>query len=141
MSCNCSTINDTYAGVTHGTFDVQSIICLELHKKVTNSIPNVIEIANERVYGKHQLKNLKKHEISSVPGNAQESANGTTINVSDVCLMVQFSVHLIIHMEFHIKVHFKIHIKVHKKVHLMRLHLKVPSGRASVAIVHAIFSA
>ena len=36
-------------------------------------------------------------KIFSAPGDAQESANRTTINVFDVRLMVKFSVHLIRH--------------------------------------------
>ena len=67
------------------------------------------------------LKNESKSEIFIAPGDAQESANGTTINVFDVRFMVQFRAHLIIHLELHLKVHFKIYIKVHKKVH-PRLH-------------------
>ena len=60
--------------------------------------PNVIEIASESVYGTHlrmlsktdvrvqmdaksgQLKNDSKIVLFSVPGDVQESANGTTIN-------------------------------------------------------------
>ena len=75
------------------------------------------EIASDRVYGTHlrmlskidlwvqmdaksgQLKNESKSGIFSAPGDAKESANGTTINVFDVPLMVQFRVHLIIHLE------------------------------------------
>ena len=71
-----------------------------------------------------QLKNECKGEIQaqwfapgdvhfSAPGDAQESANRTTINVFDVSLMVQFWVHLVIHLELHLKVHFKIYKKVH----------------------------
>ena len=65
-----------------------------------------------------QLKNESKSEIFSAPGDAQESANGTTINMFDVRLMVQFRMHLIIHTELHLKVHFKIYIKMNKNVHL-----------------------
>ena len=68
-----------------------------------------------------QLKNESKSENFSVPGDAQESANGTTTNAFDVRLMVQFRVHLIIHPELHLKLHYKIYIKVNKKLHL-RLH-------------------
>ena len=68
-----------------------------------------------------QLKSESKIEIFSVPGDAQESVNGTTINVFDVRLMVQFRVHLMIHLELHLKVQFKIYINVHKQVYL-RLH-------------------
>ena len=67
------------------------------------------------------LKNESKNELFSTPGDAQESANGTTINAFDVRLMIQFRVHLIINLELDLKVHFKIYIKVHKKVH-PRLH-------------------
>ena len=49
-----------------------------------------------------QLKNESKSEIFSAPGDAQESANGTTINMFDVRLMVQFRMHLIIHTELHL---------------------------------------
>ena len=78
-----------------------------------------------------QLKNESKSEMFSAPGDAQESANGTTINEFDVRLMVQFRVHLIIHLELHLKVHFKIYIEVHKKVRL-RLHLfmKLPMHKS-----------
>ena len=65
-----------------------------------------------------QLKNESKSEIFSAPGDAQESANGTTINMFDVRLMVQFRMHLIIHTELHLKVHFKIYIKLNKNAHL-----------------------
>ena len=43
-------------------FRVQSINCLELHKKATNSSPSVIEIANERVYGT-LLRMLSKMDL------------------------------------------------------------------------------
>ena len=59
-----------------------------------------------------------KSEIFSAPGDAQESANGKTVNVFDVRLVVHFKVHLIIHRKLHMKVHFKIYIKVHKMLHL-----------------------
>ena len=65
-----------------------------------------------------QLKNESKSEIFSAPGDAQESANGTTINMFNVRLMVQFRMHLIIHTELHLKLHFKIYIKMNKNVHL-----------------------
>ena len=65
-----------------------------------------------------RLKNQSKSEIFRAPGDAQDGANGTTINAFNVCLMVQIRVHLIIHLQLHLKVHFKIYIKVHKKVHL-----------------------
>ena len=65
-----------------------------------------------------QLKNESKSEIFSAPGDAQESANRTTINMFDVRLMVQFRMHLIIHTELHLKLHFKIYIKMNKNVHL-----------------------
>ena len=65
-----------------------------------------------------QLKNESKSEIFSAPGDAQESANGTTINMFDVRLMVQLRMHLIIHTELHLKVHFKIYIKLNKNAHL-----------------------
>ena len=45
-----------------------------------------------------KLKNKSKTKIFSAPGDAQESANGTTINVFDATFMVQFRVHLIIHL-------------------------------------------
>ena len=64
-----------------------------------------------------QLKNESNSEISSAPGDAQKSANRTTINMFDVRLMVQFRAYLIIDLE----VHFKIYIKVQKKMH-SRLH-------------------
>ena len=68
-----------------------------------------------------QLKNESKSEIFSVPGDAQESANGITINAFEVRLMVQFRMQLIIHLELQLKVHFNIYIKENKKVQL-RLH-------------------
>ena len=43
-----------------------------------------------------QLKNVSKGELLS---DAQESANGTTINAFEVRLMVQVRLHLIIHLE------------------------------------------
>ena len=61
-----------------------------------------------------QLKNESETKIFCKTGDAQESANGTMINVFDVRLMVQFRVHLIIHLQLHFKMHFKIYIKVHK---------------------------
>ena len=67
------------------------------------------------------LKNESKSEIFNIPGDTQESANGTMINVFDVHFMVQFRVHPIMHLELHLNVHFKIYIKMHKKVH-PRLH-------------------
>ena len=64
-----------------------------------------------------QLKNESKTKIFSGTGDAQESANGTMINVFDVNLMVQFRVHLIRHLELHLMVHSKSYIKVHKKIY------------------------
>ena len=64
-----------------------------------------------------QLKNESKTKIFFEPGDAQQSANGTTINMFDLSLIVQFTVHLIIHLQLHLRVHFKIYIKVHKKLH------------------------
>ena len=92
---------------------VQSLICLKLHKKITNSF---LKCKWEGVWNA-----LWKSEIFSATGDAEKSANGTIINAFDVRLMVPFRVHLIIHLEMRVKVHFKIFIKVHKKVHL-RLH-------------------
>ena len=81
---------------------VQPIICLELQI----APPNVIEIANESVYGMHlrmlskmdlsvqmnaksaQFENENKSEHFSAPADAQESTNGTTINAFEVCLMI-----------------------------------------------------
>ena len=80
-----------------------------------------MDLRVQMVAKSHQLKNESKSEIFSAHVDAKESAKGTTINVFDVSLMVQFRVHLIIHLELHLKVHFKIYIKVQKKVHL-RLH-------------------
>ena len=80
--------------------------------------PNVIEIANESVYGTHLrmlskmdlrvqmdaksalLKNESKSELFSAPAHVQDSAKRKTINAFEVRLMVQFRVHLIIHLEF-----------------------------------------
>ena len=39
------------------------------------------------------LKSEGKSDIFSAPGDAQESANGTTINAFDVRLIVQIRVH------------------------------------------------
>ena len=39
-----------------------------------------------------------------------ESANGKTINVFQVPLMIQFKVHLIIQLELHLKVNFNVYI-------------------------------
>ena len=80
-----------------------------------------MDLRVQMVAKSRQLKNESKREIFSAPGDAKQSAKGTTINVFDVSLMVQFRVHLIIHLELHLKVHFKIYIKVQKKVQL-RLH-------------------
>ena len=95
--------------------------------------PNVIEIANESVYGTHsrmlskldfrvqmdakstQLKNESKSELFSAPAHVQDSAKRKTINAFEVRLMVQFRVHLTMHLELYPKVHFKIYIKRHKK--------------------------
>ena len=54
-----------------------------------------------------QLKNESKSEMFSAPGDAQESAYEITINVFDVCLMIQFRVHLITHLELHLNVQFQ----------------------------------
>ena len=70
------------------------------------------------------LKNESKSEIFSSPGDTQQSPNGTTINVFDVHLMVQFRVHVIIHLEVHFKIYIKVHKKVHLRVHLM-VHLRI----------------
>ena len=84
--------------------------------------PYVTEIENESVYGTHskmdltvqidtksgQLKNEIKSELLSTPGNTQESANGTTVNVFGVRLMVQFRVHLIVRLKLYLKMYFKI---------------------------------
>ena len=56
-----------------------------------------------------ELKNESKSKLFSAPGDAQESANGTTTNAFEMWLMVEF------------KMSFKIYIKMHKKVHL-RMH-------------------
>ena len=50
-----------------------------------------------RVQMDAKYRQLKKNEtkILSAPGDVQESPNGTTINVFDVRLMVQFRVDLI----------------------------------------------
>ena len=40
-----------------------------------------------------QLKNESKSETFSALGDAQESANGTTINTFDMRLIIQFRVH------------------------------------------------
>ena len=45
--------------------------------------------------------------------NMSESANGKTINAFEVCLMIQFRVHLIIHLEFHLNVNFNIYIYIY----------------------------
>ena len=55
---------------------------------------------------------VRESELFSAPGDVQKSANGATINVFDVNLMVQFRVKLIIHLA----VHFKIYIKVHTRL-------------------------
>lgn len=65
-----------------------------------------------------QLKNHIKNELFSEPGDAQESASRTTINVFEVRLMTQFRVYLIIHLKLHLKVHLKNYINMHKKVQL-----------------------
>ena len=124
------------------TWECSQYFAWKYTRKTQIAPPIVTEIANDRVYGTHlrmsskmllrvqmnvkfgQLKNEDKTKIFSAPGDAQESANGTTINVFDVSLMVKFRVHLIIHLELHLKVHFKIYKKVHKTLH-PRLHLKV----------------
>ena len=40
-----------------------------------------------------------KNDLLSAPGYAQQSANGTAINVFEVHLTIQFRVHLIIHLQ------------------------------------------
>ena len=65
-----------------------------------------------------QIKNESQSEIFSALGDAQESANGTTINVFEVSLMTQYAVHLIIHMELHLKMHFKISINMKEEARL-----------------------
>ena len=45
-----------------------------------------------------QLKNERKSELFRAPGDAQENANGETINVLEVRLMIQIRVHLMIHL-------------------------------------------
>ena len=62
-----------------------------------------------------QIKNESKMEIFSALGDAQEIANGVTINVFEVPLMTKYRVHLIIHLELNLKMHFKISIKMNKK--------------------------
>ena len=68
-----------------------------------------------------QLKNESKSDVFSAPDDAQECANGTTINVCEVCLIIQFRVHQIMQLESHLKMHFKIYIKMHKRA-LQRMH-------------------
>ena len=68
-----------------------------------------------------QLKNEGKSELFSVPGDAKESAKGTTTNAFEVHLMIKNSVHLMIHLELHLEMYFKIFIKMQKKVYL-KLH-------------------
>ena len=58
-----------------------------------------------------QLKNESKSVPFSAFDDAQESANGTVINVLEVCLMMT------IQLELHLKMHFKIYIKMYRKVH------------------------
>ena len=45
-----------------------------------------------------QLKNESEVEFFRAPGDAQGSANGTTIYTFNVRLMVQFRVHLELHL-------------------------------------------
>ena len=110
-------------------FGAQSIICLELHKKVTSSSPRCNwDYKWERIWNALEnvlknglkdangckiwpIKNESKKELFSLPGDAQETANGATINVCEVRFMLQFRVHLIIHLELHLKVRFKIYTK------------------------------
>ena len=83
---------------------VQSVISLKLHKKFTNSAS---DIANESVCGMHlkmlskmvlmdaksgQLKTERNIELFSAPGDVQESANRTTVNVFQARLMIQLRV-------------------------------------------------
>ena len=65
-----------------------------------------------------QIKNESESEIFSAFGDAQESANGATINVFEVSLMTQHAVHLIIHMELHLKMHFKMSINMNEEASL-----------------------
>ena len=103
-------------------------------RKPQIALPNVIEIANESVYGTHLRMLLKirlkcaneckiesKSEPFSAPTCAHERAKWTMVNAFEVSLMLQFKMHQIIHLELYLKVHFKIYIKMHKKVHL-RMH-------------------
>lgn len=61
-----------------------------------------------------QLKNESKSGLFNAPGDAQESANGTTTNAFKMRLTIQYRVHLIMHLELYLKVHFKIYIRIHK---------------------------
>ena len=79
---------------------------------------DVIEIANESLYGTHFRMFLKidlRVQMDAKSGqlkieNMSESANGKTINAFNVSLMIQFKVHLIKHLELHLKVNFNIYI-------------------------------
>ena len=63
-----------------------------------------------------------KNKLFSARGAAQESANGTTINVSEARLIIKFRGRLIISLELHIKMYLNISIKMHKKAHLRMLY-------------------
>ena len=88
---------------------MQSTICLTA--KLQKAPPkDVIEIANESVYGTHLRMLLKidvRVQMDAKSGQLKiesmsESANGKTIKAFDVRLMIQFRVHLMIHLELHL---------------------------------------
>ena len=96
---------------------MQSTICLTAKLQIAPP-KDVIEIANESVYGTHLRMLFKidvKVQMDAKSGQLKiesmsESANGKTINAFEVRLMIQFRVHLIIHLGLHLKVNFNIYI-------------------------------
>ena len=99
---------------------MQSTICLTTKSQIA-PLKDLIEIANESVYGTH-LKMLLKIDLR-VEMDAKssqlkiesisESANGKTINAFEVRLMIQFRVHLMIHLELQLKMHERVHLILH----------------------------
>ena len=88
---------------------MQWTICLTAKLQIAPP-KDVIEIANETVYGTHLRMLLKidvRVQMDAKSGQLKiesmsESANGKTINAFEVRLMIQLRVHLTIHLELHL---------------------------------------
>ena len=99
---------------------MQSTICLTIKSQIA-PLKDVIEIANESVYGTHLKMLLKielRVEMNTKSGQLKiesisESANEQTINAFEVRLMIQFRLHLMIHLELQLKMHKRVHLILH----------------------------